>query len=96
MHAHSGRRYSNPPLHGALLVHTVLSDPALKAQWYGEVKEMADRIITMRSLLRAKLEGLGSPLSWEHITNQIGGRVGLGWFGCCWRWRIDAGSAALF
>ncbi len=26
--------YSNPPLHGALLVSTVLGDPALKAQWY--------------------------------------------------------------
>ena len=26
--------YSNPPLHGALLVSTVLHDPLLKAQWY--------------------------------------------------------------
>lgn len=25
--------HSNPPLHGALLVHTVLSDPGLKQQW---------------------------------------------------------------
>lgn len=28
---------------------------------YGEVKEMADRIISMRTLLRQKLEALGSP-----------------------------------
>ncbi len=26
--------YSNPPLHGALLVSKILSDKALKAQWY--------------------------------------------------------------
>lgn len=64
--------YSNPPLHGALLVATVLHDPQLKAQWYGEVKGMADRIISMRSLLRENLEGLGSSWKWDHITDQIG------------------------
>ena len=32
---------------------------------------MADRIIGMRSALRENLEKLGSPLSWEHITNQV-------------------------
>ena len=26
--------YSNPPLHGALLVKTILSDAELKKQWY--------------------------------------------------------------
>jgi aspartate aminotransferase, mitochondrial len=33
---------------------------------------MADRIITMRTLLREKLESLGSKHDWSHITNQIG------------------------
>eukprot|EP00897_Mesotaenium_endlicherianum_P010284 jgi/Mesen1/9284/ME000060S08717 len=47
--------YSNPPLHGALLVHAILSDPDLKAQWHGEVKMMADRIISMRTLLRSNI-----------------------------------------
>ena len=37
-----------------------------------EVKGMADRIITMRRLLRENLEGLGSTLPWNHITDQIG------------------------
>lgn len=32
---------------------------------------MADRIIGMRSALRENIEKLGSPLSWEHITNQV-------------------------
>jgi hypothetical protein len=32
---------------------------------------MADRIIGMRKALKENLEKLGSPLSWEHITNQV-------------------------
>lgn len=32
---------------------------------------MAERIIGMRTALRENLENLGSPLSWEHITNQV-------------------------
>ena len=46
--------YSNPPLHGARIVSTVLNDPALEAQWRGECKLMADRIIAMRSALQAR------------------------------------------
>ena len=30
--------YSNPPLHGALVVSTILSDPQLKKLWLKEVK----------------------------------------------------------
>ena len=41
-------------------------------RWYDEVKGMADRIITMRALLRKNLEELGNPLPWNHITEQIG------------------------
>ena len=51
---------------------TILGDPALKKQWYGEVKNMADRIIDMRKRLRAELEASGSTLSWNHVTDQIG------------------------
>ena len=32
---------------------------------------MADRIIGMRMALKENLEKLGSPLSWEHIINQV-------------------------
>ncbi|XP_073149761.1 aspartate aminotransferase, mitochondrial [Henckelia pumila] len=64
--------YSNPPVHGALIVSTILGDPDLKKLWLKEVKGMADRIIGMRTALRENLENLGSPLPWEHITKQIG------------------------
>lgn len=63
---------SNPPISGSRIVTTILGDAALKKQWEVDVKEMADRIILMRKLLRAELEKLGSPHNWQHITDQIG------------------------
>ena len=33
---------------------------------------MAERIISMRALLRQHLEDLKNPLPWKHITEQIG------------------------
>ena len=44
----------------------------MNKQWLGEVKGMADRIITMRALLKKELEHLGSKHDWSHITSQIG------------------------
>ena len=38
----------------------------------GEVKGMADRIITMRAQLKANLKKEGSTRDWSHITDQIG------------------------
>lgn len=64
--------YSNPPVHGARIASEILNDSALNEQWLGEVKGMADRIITMRALLKENLEQLGSKHNWDHITNQIG------------------------
>ncbi|KAH6997084.1 pyridoxal phosphate-dependent transferase [Ilyonectria destructans] len=64
--------YSNPPIHGARIASEILNDPTLYKQWLGEVKEMADRIITMRALLKDNLEKLGSKQDWSHITSQIG------------------------
>lgn len=64
--------YSNPPIHGARIASEILNNPALYKQWKGEVKEMADRIISMRSALRDNLQKLGSKHDWSHITNQIG------------------------
>lgn len=64
--------YSNPPIHGARIASEILNTPALYNQWLAEVKEMADRIITMRALLKDNLEKLGSKHDWSHITSQIG------------------------
>jgi aspartate aminotransferase len=64
--------YSSPPIHGARIVKEVLGDAALRAQWTGECKEMANRIQEMRSLLREGLKEAGSTKDWSHITDQIG------------------------
>eukprot|EP01051_Picozoa_sp_SAG22_P014104 SAG22_NODE_1667_length_3851_cov_1.673774_1_plen_428_part_00 len=64
--------YSNPPIHGAHIVKTILSDPVLEKQWYAECKGMADRIISMRTLLTDKLAAAGSTKDWGHINSQIG------------------------
>jgi aspartate/tyrosine/aromatic aminotransferase len=64
--------YSSPPKQGAVLVTKVLEDPQLKAQWSSELKQMSERITKMRFLLRKKLEELGTPGTWNHITDQIG------------------------
>jgi len=64
--------YSNPPIHGARIVATVLNDPVLEKQWYAECKLMADRIITMRTALVGGLVSAGSTKNCDHVTNQIG------------------------
>jgi aspartate aminotransferase len=64
--------YSNPPIHGARLVATILNDPDLHKIWLQDVKGMADRIISMRDLLKSNLEKEGSSQNWQHITDQIG------------------------
>jgi aspartate aminotransferase len=47
--------YSNPPIHGARIVSTILSTPQLRSEWLSDVKGMADRIITVRATLRKNL-----------------------------------------
>jgi len=64
--------YSNPPIYGARVVSNVLGDPELKQLWLKEVKQMADRIISMRIKLVGHLKNMGSKKDWSHITNQIG------------------------
>jgi len=64
--------YSNPPKHGANIVKTVLSDPALYQEWRDELMAMSKRIQDMRAMLLAELKTLGTPGDWSHITSQIG------------------------
>lgn len=48
--------YSSPPIHGARLVEKVLSNPENLQAWKDELSEVANRIISMRSALRGRLE----------------------------------------
>lgn len=65
--------YSNPPLTGARIANTILSNQALYGEWEVEVKSMAERIISMREKLYNMLtHDLKTPGEWGHIKSQIG------------------------
>lgn len=64
--------YSNPPLHGARIASTILTNGELYSEWEQEVKGMAERIISMRSRLYDNLVALNTPGEWGHIKSQIG------------------------
>ncbi|XP_019718163.1 aspartate aminotransferase, cytoplasmic-like [Hippocampus comes] len=64
--------WSNPPSQGARIVSKTLNCPQLFAEWQDNVKTMADRVLLMRDQLKLKLLSLGTPGTWDHITQQIG------------------------
>lgn len=52
--------YSNPPMHGAAIIRTLLSDESLTAQWKEELSLMRGRLETMKGALEKALrEELG-------------------------------------
>ena len=64
--------YSNPPIHGAQIVATVLATPALRAQWEQELAAMRSRIKTMRTALVDKLTAAGVKQDFSFIARQQG------------------------
>jgi aspartate/tyrosine/aromatic aminotransferase len=64
--------YSNPPAHGADIVRTILSDPALRTQWEAELAAMRARIKENRRSLVAALEARQIPGDWSGIATQRG------------------------
>ncbi|HWP20733.1 MAG TPA: amino acid aminotransferase [Burkholderiaceae bacterium] len=64
--------YSNPPTHGAQVVSTVLTTPALRQTWEDELAGMRVRIKQMRQLLVEKLRVAGVTQDMGFITQQKG------------------------
>ncbi|WP_374568545.1 amino acid aminotransferase [Ideonella sp.] len=64
--------YSNPPTHGAQVVATVLTTPALRQQWEQELAGMRNRIKAMRGALVEKLKAAGVKQDISFITTQRG------------------------
>jgi aromatic-amino-acid transaminase len=64
--------YSNPPIHGAQIVATVLADAGLRAQWERELAGMRSRIKSMRAALVEKLASAGVTQDSTYITRQQG------------------------
>jgi aspartate/tyrosine/aromatic aminotransferase len=49
-----------PPDHGAAIVQTIMQNPELQADWDAELKEVRDRINSLRSLLVSSLRAGGT------------------------------------
>lgn len=64
--------YSNPPAHGAKVVETILTDPALRKQWEAEVTDMRERINRMRDLFVETLNEKGVDRDFSFIARQRG------------------------
>jgi aromatic-amino-acid transaminase len=64
--------YSNPPTHGAQIVATVLSTPALRAQWEDELASMRTRIRAMRCALVDRLAAAGVKQDFSFVARQQG------------------------
>lgn len=64
--------YSTPPHHGAQVVTTVLTTPALRQQWEAELAGMRGRIREMRQALAEGLAAAGAPLDTGFIVRQKG------------------------
>ncbi|KAF4649914.1 hypothetical protein FOZ61_000835 [Perkinsus olseni] len=64
--------YSSPPIHGGLIVKTILENPAYEKEWRAELTAISGRIGQMRILLSDGLTAKGTPGTWEHIKKQIG------------------------
>ena len=64
--------YSNPPTHGAQVVATVLSTPALRQLWEDELAGMRLRIRAMREALVKALQAAGVTQDLSFVTRQKG------------------------
>lgn len=64
--------YSNPPIHGAKIIATVLGDAGLRAQWEQELAGMRLRIREMRHALVEKSQAAGVKQDLSYITEQRG------------------------
>ncbi len=64
--------YSMPPDHGAAIVETVMNTPALHDDWEMELKEMRDRINSLRSLLVSRLRDAGVDQDFSFIEREKG------------------------
>ena len=63
---------SNSPNHGSRVVATILSNPALFAEWKDHLSTMSMRVKETRRLLYERLVSLGTPGSWNHILEHVG------------------------
>ncbi|KAM8933219.1 putative aspartate aminotransferase, cytoplasmic 2 isoform 4-T4 [Lycaon pictus] len=68
----------NPPTRGARIITSILCNPALQGEWKQSLKELVENIMLIKEKVKEKLRLLGTPGSWDHITDQNGPQSYLG------------------
>ncbi len=66
------RNYSSPPIHGGQIVARVLTDPALRTLWEGELAAMRERILAMRRKLHAVISAKVPGRNFDYFLTQRG------------------------
>jgi aspartate aminotransferase/aromatic-amino-acid transaminase len=64
--------YSQPPDHGAEIVRRVLTEPALRAEWEGELAGMRNRMLELRKALAAALARASNAKSFDFVARHRG------------------------
>lgn len=64
--------YSNPPIHGASIVASILGDSTLRSNWQCELETVRQRIRQMRELLVARLSATLGTDEFAFLLNQHG------------------------
>jgi aromatic-amino-acid transaminase len=69
---HIRANYSNPPTHGAQVVATALTTPALRPLWEEELRGMRERILAMRAQLVEKIRARAPQADFSFVLKQRG------------------------
>ena len=64
--------YSMPPDHGAAIVQTIMESPELSSDWDAELKEIRNRINSLRTLLVTRLQSAGVDRDFSFIKQEKG------------------------
>ncbi|KFO37065.1 putative aspartate aminotransferase, cytoplasmic 2 [Fukomys damarensis] len=69
----------SPPARGSRIITTILCNPVLQEEWKLSLKEIVENMMLIKEKVKEKLRLLGTPGSWDHITEQTGthGYLGL-------------------
>ncbi|XP_047626375.1 putative aspartate aminotransferase, cytoplasmic 2 [Phacochoerus africanus] len=68
----------NPPTTGARIITSILCNPALQEEWKQSLEGIIENIMLIKEKVKEKLRLLGTPGSWDHITEQKGSHSYLG------------------
>uniref|UniRef100_A0AAA9TR28 aspartate transaminase n=1 Tax=Bos taurus TaxID=9913 RepID=A0AAA9TR28_BOVIN len=68
----------NPPTTGARIITSVLCNPAMQGEWRQSLEGVVENVMMTKEKVKEKLRLLGTPGSWDHITEQKGSHSYLG------------------